>query len=118
MSERFELTQRETSLVGECLRAAAEGPFFPEYAFRALMGVDRQRISQLAADWPKVAPDAETRAAVNNVLLNLWGYPHKREGIWAEFISATKGDVLNLLEKWRMGETHQPRTQSDPSPDA
>jgi hypothetical protein len=71
------LDQREMQLIGDCLWAAADGPFFEDWEFRALFGLERTEVKRIAAEWPRVNPDDEiVSLAVQNSLNNLLGYPH------------------------------------------
>ena len=97
------LTDRERAVIGECLRAAAEGPFFDDAEFGALFGLERGEVERVAARWPDVGPGDETaRLAVNNALVNLAGYPHGREREWARWISADAGEVTAIAERLRL----------------
>ena len=46
------LTQAESKIVGEVLRAAANGPFFPDWEFHTLFGLERDQVRQVAVAWP------------------------------------------------------------------
>jgi hypothetical protein len=64
------LSAREIEIVRQCLSAAVEGPFFPDWEFAALIGLDRDGVAAVLAAWP--ARDDDTQElAVNNVLNNL-----------------------------------------------
>src|SRR5271154_1760450 len=71
------LSDLDKGIVGQALRAAANGPFFPDWEFHTLFGLERDRVREIADAWPKqVAPPEEMTVAVNNSLNNLLGYPH------------------------------------------
>jgi hypothetical protein len=96
------VTPEDQRTIGECLRAAVEGPFFPEWEFSLLMGLSRDEVAAVSAEWPDTS-DAETQGiAVNNVLNNLLGYPHRTsEDTWHSFIKATPREVGAVLARWR-----------------
>lgn len=72
------LSSTDIHLVQECLNAAVDGPFFPDWEFHILMGLERDDVRQVASEWPATL-NADTRdLAVTNVLNNLLGYPHKK----------------------------------------
>jgi len=66
------LTQRELDVVGRCLRATAEGPFFPDWEFHLLIGLTRAEVAGIAAQWPNLDDAAEEVArAITNSYNNL-----------------------------------------------
>ncbi len=83
----------------QCLHAEAEGPFFPDWEFATLMGVNRDIVQKVDKDWPErtVSP-MDFRCAVLNTLNNLTGYPHQREDAWGDYIPASPDDVRILLD--------------------
>jgi hypothetical protein len=86
--------------VGQCLAAAEEGPFFPDWEFSTLIGVDRPELALIRAAWPDVDLDqVEVRAAITNTLNNLTGYPHRKDAHWSDYIGAPAVDVERLLDK-------------------
>lgn len=95
-----DLSEQEIGIVRECLTAAANGPFFPDWEFHSLFGCDRNEIRKIATAWPDIE-DRESDAvlAVVNSLNSLLGYPHGMERQWQDFISASRGEVEALLRK-------------------
>jgi hypothetical protein len=93
------LNDQELAIVGQCLRAAAEGPFFPDWEFQTLMGVSREELTRLALRWPSVATEREiTTDIVVSVLNNLLGYPHGKESAWGDFIKVEPAVVSAILD--------------------
>ena len=97
----------DSQVIGQCLRAAADGPFFPDWEFSLLMGFERAEIRQIADRWPNWEDEAEQADAVNNVLNNLLGYPHKRWDVWHDFITPVSDEVASVYARWR-GESLDP----------
>lgn len=95
----LDLSDEEMSIVDQCLRAAVDGPFFPEWEFETLIGVTREELKDLAADWRSHRVSEQTSDAVVSVLNNLVGYPHGEELVWNSFISVTPAVASTLLEK-------------------
>ena len=102
------VSQDDQDLICRALHAAVDGPYFPEWEFGALIGIDRSEVAEILADWPNATvttswesdPAKVQRIAVNNVLNNLIGYPHGR---WAELklrLGADPHEVRALLEHW------------------
>ena len=50
-----DLTEQEQAVVYDCLRAAAEGPFFAEREFGALFGMGRSDVCSVMRAWPRVS---------------------------------------------------------------
>jgi hypothetical protein len=46
------LSRQESNIVGEALRAAADGPFFPDWEFSTLFGLKREEVRRIANEWP------------------------------------------------------------------
>lgn len=100
MLERFD--EDEKRVLREALRAAAEGPFFPDWEFRTLFGLDRSTVATIAQAWPNIDESSdEVVLAINNSLVNLVGYPHGEKDQWSKYISVSREEVLRILEKWK-----------------
>jgi hypothetical protein len=95
----FEILNRtEMSIIGECLRAAVCGPFFPDWEFETLLGFSRAELSSFAERWP-VETDGRAERIVIAVLNTLVGYPHGHDHEWAEYVSVTPAVVEEILLK-------------------
>ena len=97
------LDEREREVVRECLRATVEGPFFPDWEFSIIFGLERDVVRQIYLSWPTLDEADECVArAINNSFNNLIGYPakNKRE-IWQEFISVSCGELALIFDKWK-----------------
>jgi hypothetical protein len=94
------LTEREAEVVREVLRATVEGPFFPDWEFHALMGLERGEVRAVFAEWPAVVDRAIANVAVNNAFVNLLGYPH---GQWRPGRSSATPRPTRSLESLRAG---------------
>lgn len=97
------LTEHEREIVSQCLRAAVEGPFFPEWEFQTLMGVSREEISGLRTRWQASVIDHDDEDVVRNVLNHLIGYPHGHETEWRAHIDAGLDAVSSILAKLSKG---------------
>ena len=96
------LSDAEKQTVFECLRAASEGPFFPDWEFHTLFGLQRDQVSRIAAAIPRIDDSSEEVAlAINSAMGNLVGYPHRQEDTWSRFISVPEKEVNRVLSKWR-----------------
>jgi hypothetical protein len=47
------------------------GPFFPEWEFSTLFGLERAEVRAIADAWPVIADREKTEVAINNALNNL-----------------------------------------------
>lgn len=100
MRPRNHLTSEDQSVILACLKAAAAGPFFPNWEFQTLFGIERQVLAEVASQWPDVDPSAEdAELAVVGSMNHLLGYPHGYSlegtvGHGPEAIRAVLGKVL------------------------
>lgn len=96
------LADSDSRVIGEALHAAAEGPFFPDWEFRALFGLERSEVRAISDAWPnRQAPPADVTIAVNNSLNNLLGYPHGQDSVWSHWMSANRDQLQNLFDRLR-----------------
>jgi hypothetical protein len=96
------LSEREKRTVFECLRAASEGPFFPDWEFHTLFGLEREQVRRIAAAIPDIDDSSEKAAlAINNAMAHLTGYPHHQQAVWSQFISVPEEEVDRVFSKWR-----------------
>ena len=99
---RSGLTADDISVIEGCLRAAVEGPFFPDWEFSTLFGLERGEVASVWASWPQTEDAVEQWRAVSGSLNNLLGYPHRRDDVWDEYIPASRDELETLY--WRIGE--------------
>src|SRR5213594_874541 len=93
------LTEREKQIVFECLRAASEGPFFPDWEFGTLFGLQRDGVRRITAAIPDIDDSSkEVSLAINNAMGNLIGYPHHQEAAWSQFISVPEEEVSRVVQ--------------------
>jgi hypothetical protein len=97
------LDEREREVVRECLRAAVEGPFFPDWEFETLFGLDREEVKHVLLSWPSLnEADESTALAINNSMNNLLGYPiGEGQDAWPRFISVSRAELARIFDKWR-----------------
>ena len=64
-----DLNSREREVVRECLQAAVEGPFFPEWEFSTLFGLTRDEVRKVLSSWPDGnESDKFVVAAINKLI--------------------------------------------------
>jgi len=97
-----DLTADEREIVRSCLRAAVEGPFFPDWEFSTLFGLAKAEVQHVLDSWPNLNEDDETVVlAINNSFNNLIGYPHGLHDGWSEFIPTTAQELARVYVKWK-----------------
>ena len=100
----MDLENKEKEIVYECLKAVVYGPFIPDYVFHSLFGIEREDVKDVLDQWPEVDESSlNTNLAINNSMLNLWGYPHECKDEWSEWISVKPHEVYRILNKWKQG---------------
>jgi hypothetical protein len=96
------LSDADKEVVGQALRAAADGPFFDECEFHTLSGLTRSEVRAVADAWPNVElQSANVHVAVNNSLNNLFGCPHRQDSVWSEWISVNRRQLDELFSRLR-----------------
>jgi hypothetical protein len=92
------LSDADKTIIGQALRAAADGPFFPDWEFHTLFGLQRSEVRVIADEWPNPsAPPGKVALALNNSLNNLLGYPHSEDAAWTHWISVDRQQLNDLL---------------------
>ncbi len=93
-----------SEVIRQCLSAAADDPFFPDWEFSTLFGLDRAVGRDMAEQWPEWDDPVEQSDAVSNAFNHLLGYPHGRLDAWHDYISPDPADVALVFARWR-GDT-------------
>jgi hypothetical protein len=92
------LTDQEVESVREAMLGAANGRYFPNWEFEALIGLDREEVRREAASWPETEDWTSQATAAINSLNNLLYYPHGR-GIREYVKSYPSKKLPQLLNK-------------------
>jgi hypothetical protein len=101
------LTDAEKQVVFQCLRAASEGPFFPDWEFHTLFGLERHQLARIVAALPDIDDsDESVSLAIHNAMGNLLGYPHRETAAWSQFISVSEAEVSRIFDRWRHQKTN------------
>ena len=96
------LSKIEWDIIYQCLEAAVDGPFFPDWEFHTLFGLTRREVEQIVENWAIVDKDSSQAVlAINNSLNNLLGYPHKCDREWDDFISVDRKELRTIYSKWK-----------------
>ena len=97
-----ELSETESTIIGQCLRAAVDGPFFPEWEFSTLFGLHREEVRSIANEWPRnSARTQDVILAINNSINHLLHYPHRKNNLRSDWIPVDHKELKDLLEKIR-----------------
>ncbi len=95
------LDNREKEVVRRALAAAADGPYFPDWEFQTLFGIERVQVRETLAAFPALSTSNEAQfLSVNNSLLWLVSYPHGQD---VELVKCglDKADLVATLRKIR-----------------
>ncbi len=96
------LNEREKQTVFECLRAASDGPFFPDWEFRTLFGLERDQVRRIATAIPDIDDSSEEVAlAINNAMVQPHGIPASEGGCVVTVHFGTEDEVDRVFDKWR-----------------
>jgi len=97
-----DLNEDDRRIIGDCLWAAADGPFFPDWEFHTLFGIEREVARQVAESWPDVDHESDdVDLAVNNSIVHLIGYPHRSQDAWSNWIRVNRHALPPILARWR-----------------
>lgn len=95
-----QLKENEKEVVYQCMVAALKGPFFPEWEFHTLFGIDRNTLAKIVEVWPQVdEAEEDVILAINNSMGNLVGYPHGKEDEWGRYVSVSPEEVLSIFQR-------------------
>ena len=96
------LTESDRTVIFECVNAAVNGPFLPDWEFPILFGLERKTVAQMLETWSEldIFVDDDVAVAINNSMNNLRGYPHRKDNVWDEWVSVPKEQIRPLLNKW------------------
>jgi len=106
--EPSDISDSDRQIIGECLRAAAFGPFFvdnnadePYWEFPALFGFNQEELAQIAREWPNVDHrDEYVGELIAMCAVWLTTYPHRQDNQWASHLSISKHDLCEWLARW------------------
>lgn len=101
-----QLSERDQSIIRQCLKAAVEGPFFPEWEFHTLMGLTRQEMAHVLDSWPAAADERTRDLAVINALNNLLGYPHGQAESLTRLVEADPAEIEAILRRLQKTTTN------------
>jgi hypothetical protein len=93
-----ELPAGDRALVRRCVEAAAAGVYGLDT--HSVIGMDAEELQQLLARWPYTEGDPDDEMAVNNAMLNAWGYPLRVEARLRWF-GPTSAEVRRVHAAWR-----------------
>ena len=92
------LTQEEIRIISACLLAAEEGPFFSDWEFQTLFGVERPVLRNVRLHWPDVSlSDEAVRASVFNSLAHLLAYPHGEQKSLLGYVPEGQNKIRDIL---------------------
>jgi len=94
------LSTEDREVVRECLAAAVRGPFFPDWEFHILFGLERDDVAAVLERWPDPKCPEDQDVAVTNALNWLLGYPHEKWDLWHAIIAVPPRDVAAVLARW------------------
>ena len=94
-------SRKEKAVIRNCLYQAANGPYFDDFEFFALMGVTREEMNEIALTWPDVVDIDLSNLAVNNSLLLLTSYPHDLHNLLESETGVSIRYINSLFDKWR-----------------
>jgi crotonobetainyl-CoA:carnitine CoA-transferase CaiB-like acyl-CoA transferase len=90
----------DVAVVAACLQASDEGPFFPDWEFQTLFGVERSELRRVRMRWPNVSLTEETvYVSVMNSVCHLLVYPHGEEEALLRYVPEGRDRIQRLGHK-------------------
>lgn len=97
------LSKDDIALVAVCLLAAEQGPFFPDWEFQTLFGIERSELADVRRRWPSVdLGDEQVKCAVMNSISMLIIYPLGEEDALRTYIPGGRKEIKPLSHKLAM----------------
>ena len=92
----------DTQAFKEALIAAAHGPFFPDWEFQALFGLERAEVASIAESFSSAMPiTGDVALTLNNAMANLLGYPHGQDAVWSQWLSVPPAELQTIFSRCR-----------------
>jgi hypothetical protein len=96
------LTVSDMHAFKEALTAAAEGPFFQDWEFHTLFGLERSELRCLASQFSVTSSvSSSVSFAISAACNNLLGYPHGQERAWPQWISVPPEELSAAYARLR-----------------
>jgi hypothetical protein len=105
---RRKLDEDVIELLGKCLSAAAQGPFFTDAELKALLGRSRESMLVVAGMWPRMnlaAPDL--RELIDRIVRELTLREDVDSARWREWLAASPEKLEAAAEVFRRVSTGQ-----------
>lgn len=102
------LDEEESEIVKECMQCIANGEvILHDFEFQTIMGVNVEEFLEILNMWPNLdESDIKVRAAINNSMNNLIGYPHGMQKRWNDVMDTPLTKISDILQKWRSSNVH------------
>jgi hypothetical protein len=105
------LTEDERCVVLGCLRAVVSGPFFPDWEYHTLFGLERSEVADILSKWQELPESREeVFVGINNAMNNLllwfgWQSDSLEEGVKTlQFWTGTSPEAIErVYHKWLAG---------------
>lgn len=109
-SREIEIPEELELVIGECLNASANGPFFvdrgardnPYWEYKTLLGFTPEEVQGVSTQWPNVdISDEHIAELISSCFANLIGYPHRCEKYWHDYFSVSRDQLIEHANSWR-----------------
>jgi hypothetical protein len=92
----------DINIIKSVLRAVVEGPFFPDWEFHTLFGLNRNDVRKIMEEWPRLEDENENISlAINNAFNNLLFYPHRKDDSINDYIQISKKALKKKYNEWK-----------------
>lgn len=95
-------TSSDFNILKDALVAAVHGPFFPDWEFPTLFGLERSEVEAIAQSLsPAMQTSGRSELALHNAVNNLLGYPHQQAAAWGEWLTVTPAELQAVCSRWQ-----------------
>lgn len=110
-----QLTHDEKKIVFACICAVAKGPFFPHGDYHTRLGVYKDALFKLIANFSTIDdsdPDSDAAIVINNAMNEICHGVRISPADWQKWFDVDKDAVRSLFYKWRQLQGWDPRGES------
>src|SRR5262245_16731568 len=98
-----DITEADRSVILECVKAIAHGPFLDDVECHPRLGLDRPQLNAVLNSWPRLddsREDSDQALAINNCLNEIcYGVPIS-DSEWDTWFSVSRDQVKRVYDKW------------------
>lgn len=107
-----QLTHEGKKIVFACICAVAKGPFFPPGSYSSRLGINRDALFKLIANFSTIDvndPDSLAPHVINNAMNEVCHGVRISPADWQKWFDVDRDAVRNMFKKWRQLQGWDPK---------